>query len=542
MATLFDLLGNALTRSAERNAKHAASKRSAPRAAGVMGKMLKLLTLACAAVPSEVACSQMLPRRSYARRDMETLAKEALEFKESHQQYRFWQREFLFSKHGKDLLPSHMRGKQCELKAALRHGRAITQGTASRYVAPSDVRPYASGAGTQQFAKPRAEPSNRKRVKYDRTNRKCQELDEEVWVWFVDRLATNKSRVCTTEVMTTAESYKQAVLQDWRTRCDNGHADSTKPPHMPKINNNWVTRWRRRYNVSYRTVNLRYKIPRATFMERLKVFWSNMIIVRRLHELLCPEEGPLCFVGFDQKPLWFNAITGERTMAHRGQKKAGVAENVSASRARFTAMTYVRSWVEDTIPGLAVLFKIGDAACSQQNLIDSLDVPDNVFLQGGPCGSYRLENVLEFLEWVLKPFEETGRRICVVLDWFAPHLHDAVDQLCHSKGHAVCRIGGGLTPNVQVGDTHAHRPYNNHYRNLETSAAVDAWNTRPGTLLDCSRQTVLDRSWDAWRLVDHDKNVAGWLHNGCAFRSINYPTQKISGKIINSIFPFLESK
>ena len=372
MSTLFDILGNALTGAAESNAKHAARNRSAPRSAGVMGKMLKLLTLACAATPCELACSQMLPRRSYSRKDMETLAKDALEFKESHQHYRYWQREFLFSKHGKDLLPSQMRSNQRELKAALRHGRAITQGTASRYNATQSVRPYVSGALEKQFAKPCADARHRKRVKYDRTNRKCQELDQEVWRWFVDRLATNKSRVSTTELMVTAETYKQTVLQDWRTQCDNGHADSTKPPIMPKINASWVTRWRRRYNVSYRTVNLRYKIPRATFMERLKVFWSNMIIVRRLHELLCPEEGPLCFVGFDQKPLWFNAITGERTMAHRGQKKAGVAENVSASRARFTAMTYVRSWIEDTIPGLAVLFKIGDAACSQENQPDGL--------------------------------------------------------------------------------------------------------------------------------------------------------------------------
>jgi hypothetical protein len=81
-------------------------------------------------------------------------------------------------------------------------------------------------------------------------------------------------------------------------------------------------------------------------------------------------------------------------------------------------------------------------------------------------------------------------------------------------GHSVLRIGGGLTPCVQVPDTHAHRPYNNHYRNLEKEAAGPSWAARPGTLLDCSRQTVLTRSVDAWNLVDHNKNAEGWKHNG----------------------------
>ena len=78
----------------------------------------------------------------------------------------------------------------------------------------------------------------------------------------------------------------------------------------------------------------------------------------------------------------------------------------------------------------------------------------------------------------------------------------------------MLRIGGGLTPWVQVGDTHAHRPYNQLYRELELCAATKQWEVRPGSLPECSRQDVLTRSVDAWKLVDHQKNVAGWRHNG----------------------------
>ena len=141
----------------------------------------------------------------------------------------------------------------------------------------------------------------------------CPELDEEVWSWFVDRLATNKTRVGAAELMNVAENYKSAILADWRTRCDEGTADRHTPPKLPKISGDWVTRWRRRYKVSARTVNLRYKIPRNVFLSRLQTFWCNIIIVRALFEEFYHK--PLHFVGFDQKPLWFNSIAEERELS-----------------------------------------------------------------------------------------------------------------------------------------------------------------------------------------------------------------------------------
>lgn len=56
--------------------------------------------------------------------------------------------------------------------------------------------------------------------------------------------------------------------------------------------------------------------------------------------------------------------------------------------------------------------------------------------------------------------------------------------------------------------------YIQHYRALEKAAASVQWDERPGSLPECSRQVVLLRSVDAWNLVDHSRNVAGWRHNG----------------------------
>ena len=262
----------------------------------------------------------------------------------------------------------------------------------------------------------------------------------------VDRLRTNKTRIWTQ-----------------RAHHESGLESIDKPPRLPTINRNFIARWRKRYGVSYRSVNLRYKIPRKTylrykiprktFLSRLQVFWSNCIILRKLFELMCPGQ-VLHWVGFDQKPLWFNAISGECGYGFKGQDKTSVAENVSASRVRFTAMTRVQDWITDEPPSIAVLFRSGTAACSLDNLRKSLTTDDNTLVQGAEKGSYRLEQVLEFLAWSLKPASELGFPLCVVLDWFAPHLHEDVDALCHKLGHCVLRTGGGLTPWVQVGDTY----------------------------------------------------------------------------------------
>ena len=461
----------------------------------------------------------VLTRRSYAKGKISKLAEEALRFKEKQQlqegHLACWRVNFIYHKFG-DLSRAERKTRQKELRAALNEHNKQPEGIPRKSGLQPDLgcRPGRSGAGQQSAGqRSRVCADNRKRAAYPR-QRLCEELDNEVWNWFVDRLATNKTRIWTSQIILVAQNYADSVKDEWRQRCDKGQANPRRPPKFPKIDDNWVRRWRYRFNVTYRTVNLRYKIPRKTFLSRLRIFWSNCIIVRKLFEMMFPGQ-TLEFIGFDQKPLWFNSISCEKTFAQKGAKKVGVAENVSASRARFTAFTQCRSWMTDTVPGIGVLFRIGDAACSLANLRASLQQGANTLIQGAPKGSYRLNQVLEFLRWAVAPATELGKVTCVVLDWFAPHLDSAVDDMIHGLGHCVLRIGGGLTPVVQVEDTHAHRPYNNHYRNLEKQAAAKAWELRPGSLLECSRQAVLTRCEDAWKMVDHEKCVKGWLHNGC---------------------------
>ena len=103
-----------------------------------------------------------------------------------------------------------------------------------------------------------------------------------------------------------------------------------------------------------------------------------------------------------------------------------------------------------------------------------------------------------------------------MLDWFAPHLDPKVDDLIHSAGHAVLRIGGHLTGLVQVEDTHAHASYSAKYKQEETQAAWEQLLIRPDKLPSTSRQTVMDRAMSAWSHVDHVMASRGFVCNGIA--------------------------
>jgi len=63
--------------------------------------------------------------------------------------------------------------------------------------------------------------------------------------------------------------------------------------------------------------------------------------------------------------------------------------------------------------------------------------------------------MLEYLKWCLgETLVTPDRTIVVVLDGYGVHLDKAIDDMLGEIGHGVMRIGGGITPDVQVGDTH----------------------------------------------------------------------------------------
>ena len=107
-----------------------------------------------------------------------------------------------------------------------------------------------------------------------------------------------------------------------------------------------------------RAINLVYKVSKPKMLNRLQVFWENIIRVRALWQLLHPGL-ELKFFSADQKPFWFNNLANVKSYSIRGIPRVECKENHAQTRERFTAMTCSCSWVSEDSqpPPLAVLFK-----------------------------------------------------------------------------------------------------------------------------------------------------------------------------------------
>ena len=143
-----------------------------------------------------------------------------------------------------------------------------------------------------------------------------------------------------------------------------------------------------------------------------------------------------------------------------------------------------------------------------------LRLPADTLLQFAPKGSYQLANMLEYFEFAFRPAPRPSDTLVFVLDWYAVHLDGEIDRKLHEMGHAVLRIGGGITGDVQVGDTHRHGPYTKAYRDREQDGAFRQQTLRPARMPEVSRRTVLDRAVGAWRDLDHSQGRREWVEDG----------------------------
>ena len=419
-----------------------------------------------------------------------------------------------------------------KLGQALEAPVAASQGplAASQAVAGAAVR-RAGGQGVSGICTATVPHSKRKRVYGGGAPgmMKAMAIAEELFAWFVDTLDNVRGRLPSGLILRMAHTLANDLKTWHRLEQEEGRIPPHETLELPNLNHQWLARWRKSYSLSWRTCNLRFKCPRATLFQRLRIFWSNVLRVRWLHAKLEPDT-LLVFEGFDQKPCWFTAASQEKTLAMRGQRKVAVKENLPMTRARFTAMTRCR-WPTPPADGkeLAILFK---AAGSGAIIRQGLSVPEGVLLQFQEKGSYRLADCLVYLEWILDRSRAGGaagqdtrqdgaasqdkRRVVYICDWFSPHLDPSLDDLVHSAGHAILRIGGHLTGLVQVEDTHAHGPMTGAYKRREMSDAFDQLLIRPDKLPSTSRQTVMERALDSWRDVNHEAASQGFVGNGIA--------------------------
>ena len=117
----------------------------------------------------------------------------------------------------------------------------------------------------------------------------------------------------------------------------------------------------------------------------------------------------------------------------------------------------------------------------------------------GPCGSYREEHVLTFLERHLEPMWEGRQWRIMLMDAYKAQMTDNVRRLCWSRGYVVVIHGGGATAITQPNDTDLHQHLRRSYVEKETAVAVkharlDPKATHYGRPEDC-----IDCMLDVWR-------------------------------------------
>ena len=79
-----------------------------------------------------------------------------------------------------------------------------------------------------------------------------------------------------------------------------------------------------------------------------------------------------------------------------------------------------------------------------------LHVPPWLLVQFQERGSYRTEDVVDFLDWALEPAACPQQSTVVLLGWFSAHLSAEVAALVARKGHILLLHGGGVTGIEQI--------------------------------------------------------------------------------------------
>ena len=154
-----------------------------------------------------------------------------------------------------------------------------------------------------------------------------------------------------------------------------------------------------RNGVVLRQPNRRYKCSRQVLLLRMRHMWLNVIRVRALAVSLFGHD--LDIYGIDQKPMHMNEAGSQncKSLEIVGAPEVASKENHSATRARFSVMTFVSNNKDVSLqPGglpIEVCFR-----SKTKKMISNLPVPTGVRMSFAHAdkGSYRSEHVVAFLD------------------------------------------------------------------------------------------------------------------------------------------------
>ena len=279
----------------------------------------------------------------------------------------------------------------------------------------------------------------------------------------------------------------------------------------------------------HKVTGMRLKVPWKKVLRRVGVLLGNMFRLKFFWEHCHPGKH-MKFLSIDQKPAWFNNAGHTGTFTKKGGSQPRIRENFAKTRERYSILTSVPSWQEagGPMPKVAVLFKAAPDGPVHKELLKCSFLEDWVKVQVQENGSYRSEDVVEALDWMLPQVTDTEESIIVMLDWYSGHLTDEVQDLIRSKGHTVLYHGGGCTPFTQVNDTHLHAWLQRKLCELE-----NVWmdNERKEMrakgqtgIPEMKRDDIVNLVQSAWQMIDHHRvATTGYSQTG--------PGMKLEGPV-----------
>ena len=324
--------------------------------------------------------------------------------------------------------------------------------------------------------------------------------------YFVDYIQNLQGRADSMILMTQARVMRDELL----------NSGTLAPSQLPKLADGagkmWFKRWRQKYGIVWRKTGMKLKVSWRKVLRRVRVELGNVFRLRALWAK-CHPGTPMRWLSLDQKPSWFNnaGATGTYT-TRRGRNAPTVRENHNATRERYTIFTSVCSWwrTYEPPPPVCVLFRGQPGGRILDNCRANFDCPPWMMLQVQENGSYRAGDCVASLEWILPDAADSSQSIIVLLDWFSAHRADDVERVVQRKGHVLLFHGGGVTPWIQVNDTHLHASVARSMITLENAWAhsqrVHAHQAGlPQRTPSLTRADVCELVQAMWTALDHPK-------------------------------------
>ena len=135
-----------------------------------------------------------------------------------------------------------------------------------------------------------------------------------------------------------------------------------------------------------------------------------------------------------------------------------------------------------------------------------LEPPEGVNYEWAPKGSYRIEQILGMIKKLpnrFNMFTEKGFAI-YVLDDYAVHLMPEIRQALFKKGYILVIIGGGITGDIQINDTHCHCRLKSQYRDLEMKLILEQLEKNPTKIPTPSRNEMMSMLLAWWEKLQID--------------------------------------